>query len=95
MSALNNIKGLILSEMKSTNPELKKAITRVINSIDSDLDTEGYKQSSDVDEALDNLDQVLCELDETQTNNDEGDIVIQRTKTEPTEQGYKDLNAES
>lgn len=62
MSALNKIKGLLLNELKGTQPEVRKAILRVFNSIDSDLDIGGYEASSEVDESLENLFTVLSEV---------------------------------
>lgn len=84
MSDLNRIKGLILSMMKTT-PEMKKAITKVINAIDSDLDVQGYVPGSDVDLALYELEQALIEYDESINNppQDDSDIIVNRTKRKP------------
>lgn len=84
MSDLNRIKGLILSMMKTT-PEMKKAITKVINAIDSDLDVQGYAPGSDVDLALYELDQALIEYDENINNpkQDDSDIIVNKTKRKP------------
>lgn len=90
MSALNRIKGLILREMKGTDVNLKKAITRIINSIDTDLDVEGYVQSSTVDEAFNNLDEVLISQandNEVQEEDDITDLVIsERKRISPSEE---------
>lgn len=81
MSALNRVKGIILHEMKGSNQELKRAVTKIINAIDSDLDVEGYVQSSDVDEAFSNLDEVLIKLDEpVKQPDDESDLVFTSRK---------------
>ena len=94
MSALKQIKGLILNEMKATNPELRKAITNVINSIDSDLDVAGYQQSSDVDTALEELDNVLILAEEDNKPDEPEDIIFHSNKHETPEPGYRDLSEE-
>lgn len=82
MSALNRIKGILLFQMKGSPIELKKAILKVVNSIDSDLDVEGYTPSSDVTDAFEELDKVLVEMDELANNPAEDDdpILITRTR---------------
>ena len=75
----------MLSQMIATHPDLKKAITKVLNSIDSDLDIMGYEQSSDVDDALKELDDVLSTIDISSTG-DDSDLVI-KTKREPIRKG--------
>lgn len=86
MSELNRVKGLVLSMLKTT-PEMKKAITKVINAIDSDLDVQGYVRGLDVDLAFEELDQALIVYDENINNpphtDDEADIIITTTKRRP------------
>lgn len=49
--------------MRKSDPKLKKAIGNVLNELDSDLNVQGYAASSDVEEALSNLDEVIIALD--------------------------------
>lgn len=62
MSALIHVKGLLLSEMKHTHPDIKKAILNLINAIDSDLDIHGYEHGSHIDKRIIELDRAICEV---------------------------------
>lgn len=68
MSALVHIKSMILSEMRQTHPELKKAIFNVINALDTDLDNNGYTPDTIVEQAIINLDSKIIEIYEPLDN---------------------------
>lgn len=62
MSVLIHVKGIILSNLE-TDKRIKKAVLDFMNALDNDLVIGGYKQSSEVDEAVENLDKALIEVD--------------------------------
>lgn len=65
MSALTNLKSFVLRAASNEEPELKEALLDLFLAIDSDLE-DGYVPSTDVDEAIENLDRVLIKLGKEQ-----------------------------
>ena len=79
MSALNQIKAIVLRGLKSEqSEELKAATINVFSAIDQDLDDVDYEPSTNVDEAINELDRVLIEIgkeEEKELNNTTKDVV--------------------
>lgn len=90
MSSMVQFKNLVISH--STLPkELRVAVTNLMNAIDTDLDIQGYVQSSDVDDAINDLDKALIDFDNLITDAKEEDaIVIQRNTRNDPPAGYID-----
>jgi hypothetical protein len=82
-----NIKGLILSDYKGPI-KVKKALLDLINEIDNDLNVGGYEQSSDVDKAVDNLDQSLIEVD---MENEEEIVEKKVDEDDEVDKGYREI----
>jgi hypothetical protein len=83
MSALVNIKGLILSDYKGPL-KVRKALLNLINELDNDLNVGGYETSSDVDRALEELDKALIEVDEPE-------VLPPNKEEEEVDTGYREL----
>lgn len=76
MGVMLHVKGIILSHMAQGNPKLKAAVADVINQLDHELEISGYQFGTDVETAIENLNNVLIELDEKEPIVDEVDDEI-------------------
>lgn len=86
--------------MRGSDPKLKQAIGNVLNEIDGDLTTNGYTPSSDTEDALEKLDNVIIELDSP--NDSPIDTGISTTQPEDSDdsssnqppKGFRNLDSE-
>src|SRR3990167_10344095 len=62
MSALQNIKAIILRGLKNSPEQVKKSALKVFTEIDNDLDQLDYNPSTSVEDAVAELDAALLEL---------------------------------
>ncbi len=93
MSVLNNIKGVMLFLMKGGDPSVKKAFLKVYNAVDSDLSVESYVPSSDVDDALETLNEALITNDTPEVVDTEGEAPLVFTKTKmPQREAQEDTD---
>jgi hypothetical protein len=91
MSVITEVKNVILANLKC-EVELKKSIGNFLNTLNTDLDVGGYEPSSEMDEAVEDLNATLLKLDTTETpdEKEESDLVLTKRKTAPGETGYRD-----
>lgn len=81
MSALLQVKNLLVAHLDpKTDPDLKRAMLNVLNSIDSDLDEYGYETSDSTDEAIEYLDAVLIGQAEEEEESLPDEVVLERSR---------------
>lgn len=79
MSVLLHVKNIIIHNLKM-EPEVKKAVSSVLNAIDSDLDEFSYVPTMETDETIEHLDKVLAEEYDVEIEESVGDVVLERNR---------------
>lgn len=90
MSIMSSLRNIIFLEMRNSDPKLKAAIGKSLNAIDSDMEIEGYVPSSDVEQALEELDKVILYLDQDIPIEVDEPVSFNISNRPQPEEGYTD-----
>lgn len=86
MSSIREFRNIALSQMKAG--PIKTCVARLMDTMDEDLDVQGYEQSSLVDDAVKNLNDTITSED---TEKEEADMASETTEEDNIRSiGYRD-----